>query len=179
MSEVAKNGKDAVTNEVDEYEAKKKYIMKEARTENLRKAREKALKLRQELKDLKKPNAPMKKPSKIEKESEQKTEPVDKEDHDNTTPVDTEPVVNATATGKQQDVRSMEGEKPTSPKGKTRKKPVLDRPVKPVGDEKTPIQKVVEPKPEPKVEPKPEPVVEPPKPKAPLYRRCERGFLYM
>ena len=64
MSEAAKKqGLDAITNEVDEYEVKKKYIMTEARAENLRKAREKATKLRQELKDLKKPNAaPPRKP---------------------------------------------------------------------------------------------------------------------
>ena len=195
MSEAAKKqGLDAITNEADEYEVKKKYIMTEARAENLRKAREKAMKLRQELKDLKKPNAapaPTKKPSKIEreleelkakyKEPEQKTEPIIKEDHDETTTTpraDNEPVDKPIAEGEQQDVRSMEGEQPTSSKGQTGKKPVPDRPVKPVAPKKEPIQKV-KPKPEPVVEPKPEPVVEPPKPKAPLYRRCERGFLYM
>ena len=189
MSEAAKKqGLDAITNEVDDYEVKKKYIMTEARAENLRKAREKAMKLRQELKDLKKPNAapPSKKPSKIERELEQlkakykapeeKTEPDNKEDHDKTTapPTDNEPMDKPIAEGEQQDVRSMEGEQPTSSKGQTGKKPVPDRPVKPVAPKKEPVQEV-----EPKVEPKVEPVVEPPKPKTPLYRRCERGFLYM
>ena len=199
MTETTKNDGLNAVSDVDEYETKKKYVMTEARAENLKKAREKAYKLRQELKELKPKPTTTKKPSKIEKElealkakyknPEEKTEPDNKEDDNtettarNTSTTDNEPVDKPVAAREPEDVRSVEGEQPTKPKREVRKKSVPDGPAEPVVKKEEPVQKVEpkpEPKVEPKVEPKPEPKVEPKVelPKPPLYRR-EGGFLFM
>jgi hypothetical protein len=182
MSEAEKQeGLNAISTDVDEYETKKKYVMTEARAENLRKAREKAQKLRQELKELKPKPVSTRKPSKIEQElealkakyktPEEKTEPDNKEPH--VEPIaertDNEPVDKPVAEREPEDVRSVERKQPTKPKREVGKKPVPDRPAEPVVKKEEPVQEV-------KPEPKPEPKIELPKP--PLYRR-EGGFLFM
>jgi hypothetical protein len=143
---------------------KKEYVMTEARQENLKKAREKALKLRQELKDKK--VLPPKPKSKMEKQLEalkdkdetEKTEVINKDEPKPTTTdtADDKPVDQPITERAEQDVQQVEEPQPKSTTRKIKEKPTLDKPIEPIPKQE-----------EQKVEPKPK-----------IYRR-EGGFLYM
>jgi hypothetical protein len=163
------------TNE-DEKKVRKEYVMTEARQENLRKAREKAFRLRQELKDKKIP--PPKPKSKMEKQLDElkdkykdyvptkteKTEVINKDEPEQeptTRSSDDKPMDQPITERTEQDVQQVEKPQPKNTTGKVKEKPIFDEPIEPI------------PKQE---EPKIETQVVLPKPK--IYKR-EGGFLYM
>lgn len=135
-----------------EVKVKKEYVMTEARSENLRRARLKATLLREQLKEKQQPKDKPK--SKLEKKLEDleanTKDAVKLNDKDiarEDTPKDT-PIVS-----------EIETPEPIKQKVETQKTPILNKPVEPVVET-------------PKV------VIDPPKPKPSLFRR-EGNYLYM
>lgn len=154
MEDHLKEEVDTEKEEVDtEVKVKKEYVMTEARSDNLRRAREKALLLRQQLKEKKQPKA------KPKSKMEQKIEELEAKTKDVVKLNDKDKYI------KSEDKPSTsEIETPTQvePKVETPKESTSDTPIEP-------MVKQDEPKPEPiKVEPI----------KVKLYRR-ENGLLYM
>jgi len=154
----------------DDKKVKKEYVMTEARQENLKRAREKASRLRQQLKE----NKPVKpKPkSKMEiqlEELDKKMNDINKDEPTKST-ID-KPMDNTITERTKPDVHELEKPQQDSTTRKVKEEPTITKPVEQIYSKE-------EPKVEPKVEPKPEPKIEPPKPKPPLYKR-EGGFLYM
>jgi len=128
-----------------EVKVKKDYVMTEARTENLRRARERATLLRQQLKEKKQPKEKPK--SKMEQkiiELEAKTKDVIKIND------------NANDTKREDKKVASDVDKPKTeePKNETPKKPIPDKPIEPLVKQEPKIETKIEPKVEPKIEPK-------------------------
>ena len=113
----------------DEKKVRKEIVLTEVRQENLRKAREKAVRLRQELKEKK----------------EKKTEVINK-DEPTTRPTDDKPVDQPITERTEQDVQQVEKPQPQNTTRKDKEKPIPDKSIEP-------IHKQEEPKIEPKIEP--------------------------
>ena len=143
----------------DDKKMKKEYVMTEARQENLKRAREKAFRLRQQLKESK-PVKPKVK-SKLELELEEldkKMNDINKDEPTKST-ID-KPMDNTITETTKPDVHEVEEPQQDSTTREVKEESRINKPVEQISS---------------KVEP---PKPEPPKPKPPLYKR-EGGFLYM
>ena len=105
----------------DEKKVRKEIVLTEVRQENPRKAREKAVRLRQELKEKK----------------EKKTEVINK-DEPTTRPTDDKPVDQPITERTEQDVQQVEKPQPKNTTGKVKEKPIPDKSIEPIPKQEEP-----------------------------------------